>query len=187
MLPAMFESEMKRRITFSNLQSVCLSLGVSSSFNFEQQPFPIAAVRRVFRQCCSLCGTVQRSIGNMDWIKQQYATDVLGGGAYWWSKSWNGRELHVLASKMCETNHRRNLLLVSGSTKRKPKENHADARDGATLMWRGRYASTYQAECAHSFTTVYTLVHTSMHEPIRSMKMHKAISTISPATLAVGI
>ena len=111
----------------------------------------------------------------------------LGGGAQWWSKSWNGRELHVLASKMCETNHRRNLLLVSGSSKRTPKENHADARDGATLMWRGRYASTYQAECAHSFTTVYTLVHTSMHEPIRSMKMHKAISTISPATLAVGI
>ena len=93
----------------------------------------------------------------------------------------------MLASKMCETNHRRNLLLVSGSSKRTPKENHADARDGATLMWRGRYASTYQAECAHSFTTVYTLVHTSMHEPIRSMKMHKTISTISPATLAVGI
>ena len=159
---------MTRRTTCSNLQSVCFSLGVSSSFNFEPQPFPIAAVRTVFRQCCSLCDIVQRSIGNMDWIKQQYATDFLGGGAHWWSKSWNGRELHVLALKMCETNHRRNLLLVSGSSARKHKENHADARDGATLMWRGRYASSYQAECVRSFTTVYMLVHTSMHEPIRA-------------------
>ena len=96
-------------------------------------------------------------------------------------------ELHVLALKMCGTNLRRNLLLVSGSNGRKHRDNHADARDGATLMWRGRYASTYQAECVHSFTTVYMLEHTSMHEPIRSMKMHKAISTISPPTLAVGI
>ena len=68
---------MKRRTAFSNLQSLCLSLGVSSSFSFEQQPFPIAAVRRVFRQCCSLCDTVQRSVGNMDWIRQQYATDFV--------------------------------------------------------------------------------------------------------------
>ena len=111
----------------------------------------------------------------------------LGGSAQWWSKSWNGRELHVLALKMCETIHRRNLPPVSGCNGRERRENHADARDGATLMWRGLHASTYQAECVHSFTTVYTLVHTSMHEPVRSMKMHTAISTISPATSAVGI
>ena len=73
----MFESEMKRRTTFSKLQSVYFSLGVSSSFSFEQQQFPIAAVRTIFRQCCSLCDTVQRSIGNMDWFRQQYATDFI--------------------------------------------------------------------------------------------------------------
>ena len=74
MLPAMFESEMKRRTAFSKLQSVYFSLGVSSSFSFEQQPFPIAAVRTIFRQCCSLCDTVQRSVGSMDLFRQQYAT-----------------------------------------------------------------------------------------------------------------
>ena len=72
----MLESEQKRRTTLSMLQSACFSSGLSSTFNVERQPCPIAALRTISRRFCSLDDIVQRQRGNMNWFKQPYAIDI---------------------------------------------------------------------------------------------------------------